>query len=651
MNAVRTLCCALALSLCAGAGAQTAMHVDLRHPGAVVQPTMYGLFFEDINSAADGGIYAELIENRSFEFANPLEGWRAAGRFEVRDDGPFERNPHYVRLAFPGHPHKYSMLVNEGFFGISYEKGASYKFSVWARAPFGGRGRIAVELVDASGLRSRQPLVGADIIVDSEEWHRYELTLTTPEEWKDGAIRVILRDRETVDVEHVSLFPADTWKERPGGLRRDLVQSLADLKPGVLRFPGGCIVEGTEMPDRYQWKNTVGPVENRPTNLNRWQYTFRHHLFPDYYQSGGLGFYEYFLLAEDIGAEALPVLNCGMVCQYQNDSTAHCSLSEIDAFVQDALDLVEFANGDVSTTWGALRAEMGHPEPFGMKFLAVGNEQWGPEYVEHLVPFMEALRAKCPEIKVVGTAGPKAEGPEFDYLWPEMKRLGVDLVDEHFYLPAEWFLSQGARYDSYDRKGPKVFAGEYACHIKGRTRNNFEAALCEAALMTGMERNADVVHMTSYAPLFARVDGWQWRPDLIWFDNTRVMRTSSYYVQQLYMHYRGERVLSLTSEKQPLTGQNGLFASAVLDGDKVYVKVANTTDEEQALELSFEGLKKKRSVSGVECISLHSDDLAAENSLDEPDLIAPVRKTLDFQGTAYTGSIGARTFCLYIFQL
>ncbi len=367
-------------------------------------------------------------------------------------------------------------------------------------------------------------------------------------------------------------------------MRKDLAQALADLKPGVFRFPGGCIVEGTEEGDRYNWKNSVGAVENRPLNLNRWQYTFEHRFYPDYYQSYGLGFYEYFLLSEEIGAEPLPILSCGLVCQYQNNDKVHTPVEELKPYIQDALDLIEFANGATTTTWGKLRAEMGHPEPVNLKYIGIGNEQWGDIYPAHLKPFIDALRKAHPEVKIVGSSGPDSEGKKFDYLWPEMKKLKADLVDEHFYRPADWFLKSGNRYDNYDRKGPKVFAGEYACHIKGKKYNQFYASLLEAAFMTGLERNADVVEMATYAPLFAHVEGWQWRPDLIWFDNLRSFRSCSYLVQQLYSHYKGSNVVSLTMDNKPVAGnegQNGLFASAVRESNQIYIKVDNTSDQEQ----------------------------------------------------------------------
>ncbi|MCF0204985.1 MAG: carbohydrate binding domain-containing protein, partial [Muribaculaceae bacterium] len=517
--------------------------------GAPVQGTMYGIFFEDINYGADGGLYGELVKNRSFEFPQSLMGWSSFGKVEVRDDGPFERCPHYVRLSPASHGEKRTGLDNEGYFGIGVEQGKQYRFSVWARVPDGGESRLKVELINVRAESGRQELCRENVVVSGSEWKKYSVVITPNRTDSHALLRIYLRGTVATDVEHVSLFPVDTFNGHENGMRKDLAEALQQLHPGVFRFPGGCIVEGTELYDRYQWKNSVGPVENRPLNGNRWQFTFESHFYPDYYQSLGLGFYEYFLLSEEIGAEPLPVINCGLVCQYQNnDLLAHQPSDQLDEFIQDAVDLIEFANGDTSTTWGKLRAEMGHPAPFGMKFLAVGNEQWGPEYVERLEPFLKVLRAKHPEIKIIGTSGPDSEGEKFDYLWPEMTRVKADLVDEHFYRNEKWFLSQGARYDSYSRKGPKVFAGEYACHGDKKGWNHFHAALCEAAFMTGLERNADVVHMATYAPLFAHVDGWQWRPDMIWFDNLGVVRTASYYVQQLYSHYKGTNVLPLTMQ-------------------------------------------------------------------------------------------------------
>lgn len=648
------------LALAAGSALQAQTNelvIQAGKPGAEIQPTMYGLFFEDINYAADGGLYAELVKNRSFEFPQHFMGWKTFGKVSLKDDGPFERNPHYVRLAYAGHPHKQTGLDNEGFFGIGIKKGAEYRFSVWARVAEGETpAKIRVELADTKSMGEQQAFATADVTVDSREWKKYQVILKPEVTNPKAILRIFLASRQTVDLEHISLFLVDTWQGHENGLRKDLAQALADIKPGVFRFPGGCIVEGTDIASRYDWKKSVGMVENRPLNENRWQYTFPHRFFPDYYQSYGLGFYEFFQLSEEIGAEPLPVLSCGLACQFQNPNMdAHVPLCDLDSYIQDALDLIEFANGAVDTPWGKVRADMGHPAPFNLKFIGIGNEQWGKEYPEHLEPFVKAIRKKYPDIKIVGSSGPNSEGEQFDYLWPEMKRLKADLVDEHFYRPEAWFLSQGARYDNYDRKGPKVFAGEYACHGKGKKWNHFHASLLEAAFMTGLERNADVVHMATYAPLFAHVEGWQWRPDMIWFDNLNSVRTVSYYVQQLFATHKGTNVLSLTMNKKPVTGaegQNGLFASAVCDKNKneIIVKVANTSDKKQPLSLIFNGLKKKEVLSGARCIKLSSADMDKDNTIENPLAIIPQETSLDVDGHTLNVDLEPATFAVYILK-
>lgn len=656
----------MAAALTVGA-ADNVLNVQVNKPGAPIQPTMYGLFFEDINYAADGGLYAEMVKNRSFEFPQNLMGWVTYGNVTLQDDGPFERNPHYVRLGSAGHNDKHTGLENEGFFGVTFKKDELYRFSVWARLPKGEKATIRVELVDPASMGETHVAAKQDIPVESPEWKQYEVTLKPGTSCEKGKLRVFLNkpDNVTVDLEHISMFPVDTWKGHRNGLRKDLAQALYDLNPGVFRFPGGCIVEGTDLPTRYQWKNTVGPVENRPVNENRWHYTFPHRFYPDYYQSGGLGFYEYFLLSEEIGAEPLPVLSVGLACQFQNrDAKAHVPVDELQPYIQDALDLIEFANGDTSAKWGALRAEMGHPAPFNLKLIAIGNEQWGPEYPEHLAPFVAAIRKAYPDIRIVGSSGPDSEGEQFDYLWPEMKKLGADLVDEHFYRPEKWFLAQGNRYDNYDRKGPKVFAGEYACHGKGKKWNHFNAALLEAAFMTGLERNADIVHMATYAPLFAHVEGWQWRPDMIWFDNSDSFRTASYYVQQLYAQNKGSNVLPLTMNGKPVAGnedQNGLFASAVLDKEtgEYIVKVANTSDTPQEVTINLNGLKKKgQDITAATVTTLSSDDINADNSLDNPERVVPVTKAVPaadlgavIKGVfTYNTTLAPKTFSIYKFK-
>ena len=653
MNTKLNLIAALVLAGCISAQAQSGntLTVNLKKAGAPIRSTMYGIFFEDINFAADGGLYAELVKNRSFEFPYALQGWKAYGDVQILDDGPFGRCPHYARLSDPGHAHKQTGLDNEGFFGIGVKQGQQYRFSFWARVPEGGAGAVRVELVNTASMDEVHYFCQQTVAVEGSEWKKYETVLTPSLTDPKATLRIFLEaPRATVDLEHISLMPADALE---GVYRADLAQALADLHPGIFRFPGGCIVEGTDLATRYNWKNSVGPAENRPLNENRWEYTFPHRFYPDYFQSYGLGFYEFFRLSEIIGSEPLPIVSCGLACQFQNDSPdAHVPVDELQPYVQDALDLIEFANGGTDTEWGALRAQMGHPAPFNLKYIGVGNEQWDQLYPDHLKPFVEAIRAAHPEIKIVGSSGPDSEGEQFDFLWPEMKKLGADLVDEHFYRPYDWFLAQGARYDNYDRKGPKVFAGEYACHAKGKKWNHFYASLLEAAFMTGLERNADIVHMATYAPLFAHVEGWQWRPDLIWYDNLESFRTVSWHVQQLYGQYRGQNVLSLTMDGAPVCGaqgQNGLFASAVKDGDLIYIKVVNTSAEPQTLSLDFTGLKKKDTVKAVKAVKLCSDKLYEDNSLEAPCNIVPSECAFCGEGKSFEADI--EPYCFTIFVL
>ena len=619
----------LAISLTAAAQTHV-IDVNTKKLGAPIQPTMYGLFFEDINYAADGGLYGELVKNRSFEFPDRLMGWEAFGTFEVKDDGPFERCPHYMELRDPRHGDRRSGISNNGFFGIGLHEGEDYRVSVWAKAPQDSA-RIIVQFIDRATMEEHQEFAEARLTIKGNEWKQYELVLKSPRTIQKAQLRIFLDGKNTVDLEHISLFPVNTFKNRKNGMRRDLAQALADEKPGLLRFPGGCIVEGVDLATRYQWKNTIGPVENR-------------RFFPDYFQSYGLGFFEFFQLSEDIGAEPLPVLNVGMACQFQNwnDESAHVPLDQLQPYIQDCLDLIEFANGPVDSEWGKKRAEMGHPEPFNMKYIGVGNEQWDDMYFKRLEPFVAAIRAKYPHIKIIGTSGPDSEGKMFEKGWEAMRKQKADLVDEHFYRNEDWFLGNaagkarygdncgGLRYENYDRKGPKVFAGEYACHGKGKKWNHYEASILEAGFMTDLERNADVVYMTAYAPLFAHVEGWQWRPDLIWYDNTRMFKSCSYYVQQMYATNKGTHVLTTTMDKQFVAGQegqDGLFASSVFDKNtgEIIVKVINTSKQTQSVALNLLGLKGEHT---ARTITLCHDGMDDENTLDNPELITPQEGTI-----------------------
>lgn len=654
----RLLTCAIAAASVMAAGAQTnVLDINTKKAGAKIQDTMYGLFFEDINYAADGGLYGELVKNRSFEFPQSFMGWQVFGDVKLKDDGPFERCPHYVVLGAPNHKERRTGIQNEGYFGIGVVKGEDYRFSVWAKAPK-GKATIRVQLIDQYSMGEHQEFVEQTLDVTSAEWKKYEIVLKSPETQKKANLRIFLKGENPVCLEHVSLFPVNTFKNRENGLRRDVAQALADVKPGLLRFPGGCIVEGTDLETRYQWKNTIGPVENRPLNQNRWEHTFDYRYYPDYYQSYGLGFFEFFQFSEDIGAEPLPVLNVGMACQFQNwdKECAHVPMDQLDPYIQDCLDLIEFANGDVNTTWGKKRAEMGHPEPFNMKYIGVGNEQWDTLYYKRLTPFVKAIRAKYPNIKIVGTSGPDSEGKMFELGWQDMKKQKADLVDEHFYRTESWFLNSGLRYENYDRKGPKVFAGEYACHGKGKKWNHYEASILEAAFMTDMERNADVVYMTAYAPLLAHVDGWQWRPDLVWFDNTEMFKTCSYYVQQMYAKNKGTNVLKLTMDGKPVAGQegqNGLFASAVLDANAntVIVKVINTGKTAQNVSLNLIGLKGEKT---AKTITLNHNGMDDENSIENPNKIAPVNGSVKCEAgkknTVLNDVIQPMTFRLYTIE-
>ena len=658
----KLLTCALLVSAALLSTAQNVMDVNTKKMGAPIQSTMYGIFFEDINFAADGGLYGELVKNRSFEFPQHLMGWQAFGDVDVKDDGPFKRCPHYVVLSDPGHQERRTGLVNEGFFGIGVKKGEQYRFSVWAKAPK-GKATIRIQLIDENSMDEKQEFVEQELDITSADWKKYNVQLTSPKDDKHAKLRIFLKGANKVALEHISLFPVNTFKNRENGMRRDLAQALADLHPGIFRFPGGCIVEGTDLATRYQWKNSIGPVENRPLNQNRWEHTFDYRYYPDYYQSYGLGFFEFFQLSEDIGAEPLPILNVGMACQYQNweKESAHVKQSELQPYIDDCLDLIEFANGPADSKWGKIRAEMGHPAPFNMKYIGVGNEQWGEFYYERLKPFVAAIRAKYPDIKIVGTSGPVPEDvPDATYRfadgWKAMTAQKADLVDEHYYRDEQWFLTHGLRYDNYNRKGPKVFAGEYACHGKGKKWNHYEAAILEAAFMTGFERNADIVHMTTPAPLFAHVDGWQWRPDQIWYDQTQMFKTVSYYVQQLYATNAGTNVLSLTMQKKPVAnqdGQNGLFASAAFDAKtgEIIVKVANTSKQAQPIQLNFSDVKGDRTATTWTLCHQGMDD---ENSICKPELITPQKGTAQVTGdkkqAVLKDELAPMSFRIYRFQ-
>ena len=589
----------------------------------VVPASMWGIFFEDINFAADGGIYAELVKNRSFNFNDPLMGWKWVNKGEGKGDGRLYNfgdvlrpNKRYVSIQSTNDNGSFG-LSNEGFRGIGLKKDAGYRLTVTARkGDLNPAANLVVELVDSTG----KVLAENQISGITKDWKKYEVILNPIRTDASARLDVMVKGKGLVEVETVSLFPVDTWKGRKNGLRSDLVQLLADMKPGFVRFPGGCIVEGREIATRYQWKKTVGETEDRELIINRWNTEFKHRFTPDYFQSFGLGFYEYFLLSEDIGAEPLPILNCGMACQYNTSELV--DMKDLDPYIQDALDLIEFANGAVTTQWGKLRASMGHPEPFNLKMMGVGNEQWGPQYIERFKRFNTVLKEKHPEIKLITSAGPSPEGDRFTYLWDELIKLNADFVDEHYYQSPSWFLKNASRYDAYPRKGPKVFAGEYAAHSKGQadptSRNNWESALAEAAFMTGLERNCDVVQMCSYAPLLAHKDAWQWNPDLIWFDNLNAVPTPNYFVQKLFATNKGSYTVSVLKDNAVIAGQDGIYASATIDEKtkELILKLVNISQKAVPFKFSFTGQSFKSQNANMEV--LKNKELTSWNSFTNP---------------------------------
>ncbi|MEU0413091.1 alpha-L-arabinofuranosidase C-terminal domain-containing protein [Streptomyces griseorubiginosus] len=531
-----------------------AITVDPIAKGARIDDTMYGVFFEDINRAADGGLYAELVQNRSFEYSTadntsytPLTSWTVDGTAQVvNDSGRLnERNRSYLSLGAG------SSVTNAGYnTGIHVEAGKKYDFSVWARAD--SRTALTVSLQDADGSLA----TARTVAVTRSGWAQYKVTLTATRTSSDGRLTVASSAAAALDM--VSLFPRDTYRGEPNGLRKDLAEKIAALHPGFVRFPGGCLVNTGSMDDyseasgwqrkrSYQWKDTIGPVEQRATNSNFWGYN----------QSYGLGYYEYFRLSEDIGAMPLPVVPALVTGCGQNQAVVDEAL--LKRHVQDTLDLIEFANGPASSKWGKVRASMGHAKPFHLTHIEVGNEENLPnEFFARFKEFRAAIQAKYPDIQVISNSGPDDSGTTFDTAWQLNREAKVDMVDEHYYNSPQWFLQNNDRYDSYDRSGPKVFLGEYASQ-----GNTFKNGLTEAAFMTGLERNADVVKLASYAPLFANEDYVQWRPDLIWFNNHASWNSANYEVQKLFMNNVGDRVVpskatGTPSLLAPISGAVGL---------------------------------------------------------------------------------------------
>jgi len=521
--------------------------VQVNEPGITVPSTMHGLFFEDINYGADGGLYAEMIQNRSFEDREHLYSWSEAaregaqGRLSTESEEPLNaNNTHFLRLYVMNPRAQGYGMANSGFGGLVLSKGGHYFFSIYARRRAGDEAALRILLEDGQS----HLLAAAEITNVGPAWKKFEATMTSGASATNARLVVLATKAGTVDLDMVSLFPETTFRGRHNGLRGDLAQALADMKPGFLRFPGGCVVEGKDYANAYRWKDTIGDVAERKQNWNIWQDVQS----PHYDQSYGLGFFEYFQLCEDIGAEPVPVINCGMTCQARHGIPM--PLDELGPWVQDALDLIEFANGPETSQWGLKRANMGHPKPFGLKFLAVGNEQWLQGYFDRYNVFYRAIKSKYPGIRIISSSGPLVGDGLWRFAWDKFRTgTPAGLVDEHYYVPPQWLLENSDRYAAYDRHGPKIFVGEFAGH-DGNRQNNLRCALAEAAYMTGLLRNADIVTMVSYAPLLARMGHAQWRPDLIWFDNSGVLLTPNYHVQALFARNRPDVVLPTTVKTQ-----------------------------------------------------------------------------------------------------
>lgn len=523
-----------------------AIRVDAGHAGVAISPSLYGIFFEEINHAGDGGLYAELVRNRSFEDSrapegltledgkavapsgftapfdttNPLPGWRLVlargqGAMALDDILPLHpSNPHALRLeASSVDEGGHVGVANEGFWGMCLRRDAMYELSLYARAGREFAGTLTARLEDDAGhVLASHEFAGLD-----ETWRRLSCTLTSADATKTGKLVLAVSTPGIVWLDMVSLFPKDTWRGRPNGLRPDLAEMLAEMQPAFVRFPGGCFVEGVTLANALRWKTTIGDLAQRPGRWNLWNYR----------SSDGLGYFEYLQMSEDLGAEPLLVINCGMSCQARGGTVQ--PLEDLEPWVQDALDAVEYANGPTTSTWGALRAAHGHPEPFNLKYIEIGNENSGPEYDARYLRFYRALKARYPEIQLIANA--------------DVKDAPADIRDDHYYMSPDWFRANTTRYDHASRSGPKVYVGEFACVGSTVGKGNLRAALAEAAFMMGFERNADLVVMSSYAPLFVNVNDRTWNPDAIGFDNASCYGTPSYHVQKLFALHRGDVAL------------------------------------------------------------------------------------------------------------
>ena len=606
------------------------IRIDLAGEGKAMSPLLHGIFYEDISYASDGGLYAELVENRSFEYAPTANrdwanftGWDfvergGRGDWAIANSIPLHaNNPHYLTLE-KGRGEGQIGTSNDGFDGISIKAGEQYRFSTFAYLLYvggrwGGDGTLreyplAVRLETPGG----DVLAEETLMLSERAWKRFEVTLSPSTSASDARLVLLTNDEGGIALDEVSLFPTDTFKGRENGLRKDLAEAIAALNPRFVRFPGGCVAHGDGIPNMYRWKDTVGPTHERKQQHNIWRY----------WQTNGLGYFEFFQFCEDLGAAPLPVVPAGVSCQnsgHMGGTGQQCiAMEDMDDYVQEVLDLIEYANGPADSGWGKVRADAGHPEPFGLKYLGVGNEdKITPEFEARFKMIHDAVKAKHPEIVVIGTTGPGTDGEDFDKGWALARDMDLEMVDEHGYKSPQWLWDNTDRFDSFDRDEAKIYLGEWAAHDEGR-RSTWWAALAEAAYLTGLERNADHVIMQSYAPLLAKRGNTRWAPDLIYFDNESVYPTLSYEVQRLFSEHTGDTYLPLEGF-EPEAGWK-LAASAVRDGDGVTLKIVNGDDASRSLTFDFAGLDEAIDAD----VSIWAGDLDAENRDGEPAAIQPV---------------------------
>lgn len=616
-----------------------------------ISKEMTGLFFEDINYAADGGLYAELMENRAFEFVKAagctgdyyteydgLYGWTAinSGELLTVSGSPIaSENPHYLRFTAKAPGDGFS---NKAYEGVYAKKGEKFTLSFYARN-VGRLEAFEVGLLDGSDLVCKV-VVKPDCPGSKElcSFKKYSVSLVAEKDLKAARPAVIFTKEGTMEFDFFSLIPESAVA---GIFRKDLFDLLQGIRPGFIRFPGGCIIEGNTLANRYNFKDTLNPTEHRKSNWNRWavhgndwREPIGHSEYEHYNQSYGIGYYEFFLLCEMLGAKPLPVLNVGLACQYQSYELVPVESEDFKEFLEDALDLISFANDPVDTKWGKVRASLGHPEPFGLEMVGIGNEQWETEkseFFKRYTLFEKTIHQKYPGIKLIGSAGPDITSERYTAAWDFIRKNAAEkadfvyAVDEHYYVRPQWLLEHVRFYDNYDRS-IKVFAGEYAAHPEGSgTFNNFKAntlegALAEAAFLTGVERNADVVVLASYAPLFARLGYTQWSPDMIWFNAEKAYGTPSYYVQLMYSRYTGTATLDTMGQHEALY-EDGLYYNPSIDETtgKIYVKIVNTNDTAVSLSLTDES---GAILEPSEIVVLDGPEKTAINTVDAPENVS-----------------------------